>query len=335
MTRYLGMLLLLLLGACSSTGPVTFNETSETPHLVWPATPEISRIKFITAFKNAEDLGFEKNLFRRLLDLLTGSEEHSLSRPYTIAVNENRIAVADPDAAIVHLFELDSKSYRRIDHAGNHRLESPIGVSLAKNRLFIADSKLNKVFILNSSLKTLHMLKGFLRPTSLAFDPKLQRLYIADTLAHEVLVFDSDGNLIYKIGERGEQDLQFNFPSHLAFFDQRLFVNDTMNFRIQSFDNNGLHLKTFGKQGNASGYFTQSKGLALDSDGHIYVADALANRIQIFDQSGAFLLEFGGVGDAPGNFRMPSGLAIWDDKIFVADSYNQRIQVFQYLKVGN
>ncbi|MEW8416200.1 MAG: hypothetical protein AB2690_02955, partial [Candidatus Thiodiazotropha endolucinida] len=139
----------------------------------------------------------------------------------------------------------------------------------------------------------------------------------------------------YKIGERGEQDLQFNFPSHLAFFDQRLFVNDTMNFRIQSFDNNGLHLKTFGKQGNASGYFTQSKGLALDSDGHIYVADALANRIQIFDQSGAFLLEFGGVGDAPGNFRMPSGLAIWDDKIFVADSYNQRIQVFQYLKVGN
>ncbi|MCG8124525.1 MAG: hypothetical protein N0E55_11290 [Candidatus Thiodiazotropha taylori] len=30
---------------------------------------------------------------------------------------------------------------------------------------------------------------------------------------------------------------------------------------------------------------------------------------------------------------MPTGLAIWNDKIFVADSYNQRIQVFQYLKV--
>ncbi|MCU7933122.1 MAG: hypothetical protein KZQ90_20190 [Candidatus Thiodiazotropha sp. (ex Codakia rugifera)] len=335
MTRYLGMLVLLFLGACSSTGPETFNESSDTTHLVWPAAPEISRIKFITEFRSAEDLGFKNNFFRRILDLLTGSEEHTMSRPYTIAVNANRIAVADPDAAVVHLFEMDGKSYRKIDHAGINRLESPIGVSLADNRLFVADSKLNKVFVLNSNLKTLYVLEGFLRPTSLVFDPKLQQLYIADTLAHEVLVFDFDGNLLYKIGERGEQDLQFNFPSHLAFSDQRLFVNDTMNFRVQSFDNSSRHLYTFGKQGNASGYFTQSKGLALDSDGHIYIADALANRIQIFDQSGTFLLEFGSIGDTPGKFRMPSGLAIWDDKIFVADSYNQRIQVFQYLKVDN
>lgn len=333
MTRFLGMLLALLLVACSSTGPQTFDKPSDGTQLVWPATPEIARIKFITSFKDAEDLGLKKSFFRRIIDFFTGSEEHSLSRPYTIAVKDGRIAVADPDSAVVHLFEMDKESYRRIDHAGPHRLKSPIGVSLGNDRLFIADSKLNKVFVLNSSLKMLMVIENFQRPTSLAFDPTQERLYIADTLAHEVQAFDSDGNFLFKIGERGDQDIQFNFPSHLAFSKGRLFVNDTMNFRVQSFDSQARHLHTFGKQGDASGYFTQSKGLALDSDGHIYVADALANRIQIFDQTGTFLLEFGGTGDEPGNFRMPSGLTIWDDKIFVADSYNQRIQVFQYLKV--
>ncbi|QYZ65595.1 MAG: hypothetical protein HPY30_06105 [Gammaproteobacteria bacterium (ex Lamellibrachia satsuma)] len=335
MTRRWSFLLALLLGACATTGPDTLPKSGETPHMVWPAAPEQPRIELIASFSSAEDLGLRKSFFRRILDFLAGSDDRRLSRPYAVAVNSEKVAVADPDTATVHLFELQKKSYQQIDRAGKQLFASPIGVALGGDKLFVADSDLNKVFVLDSRLETLQVLEDFQRPTSLAFDPVRQRLYVTDTLAHEVHVFDQDGGLLFKIGKRGEQDMQFNYPSHLAFANDRLFVNDTMNFRIQIFDPDGHHLITFGKHGDASGYFSQSKGVVADSDGHVYIADALANRVQIFDQNGSFLLEFGNGGDAPGAFHMPSGLATWNDKIYVADSYNQRIQIFRYLKASD
>ncbi|MES9833372.1 MAG: 6-bladed beta-propeller [Candidatus Thiodiazotropha sp. DIVDIV] len=333
MTRPLIVAFVLVLNACSSAGPLVLSRPSDLSHLVWPAAPEVSRIEFLTVFSTPTDLGIEKSFFRKVIDLFTGSEEQHLTRPYSVAVYDKKIAITDPDAAKVHIYQLDSQSYTNIDSIGNYTLESPIGTAIDSDRLFIADSILSKVFILNDSHEIVEVLDNFSRPTSLAINPDLRHLYIADTLAHQIQVYDYDGNFIFKIGQRGEGNREFNYPSHLAFSNDRLIVNDTMNFRIQIFDVNGLDIHTFGKQGDASGFLTQSKGLTADSDGHIYIADALANRIQIFNQNGDFLLEFGKTGDDPGEFRMPSGITIWDDKIFVADSYNQRIQVFQYLKV--
>ncbi|MCG7965543.1 MAG: 6-bladed beta-propeller [Candidatus Thiodiazotropha taylori] len=333
MSRLILLTVFLFLTACSSTGPVTFEPAKEGQRIVWPSAPEPARIEFITAFSNAQDLGIEKSIFSKLLDLFTGADEQNLARPYALAVFENRLAIADPDAAAVHLYDLNKQSHNRIERVGESQLESPISVAIDNQRLFIADSKLNKVFVLDSSNQLQHTIDGLERPTSLSLNPSQQQLFIADTLAHKVLAYDLVGNYLFKIGERGENNLEFNYPSHLASSDKKLFVNDTMNFRVQVFDSDGQHRSTFGKQGDASGYLTQSKGIAVDSDGHIYIADALANRVQIFTQNGEFLLEFGNTGRQPGEFQMPTGLAIWNDKIFVADSYNQRIQVFQYLKV--
>ena len=38
-----------------------------------------------------------------------------------------------------------------------------------------------------------------------------------------------------------------------------------------------------------------------------------------------------GQGSAAGELLLPAGLYIRDDRIYVADSYNRRVQVFQYL----
>ena len=55
---------------------------------------------------------------------------------------------------------------------------------------------------------------------------------------------------------------------------------------------------------------------------------------KIFDPKGRYLLAFGGQGGKAGNFWLPSGLFIARDRIYVADSYNQRVQVFQFLGGG-
>ena len=70
----------------------------------------------------------------------------------------------------------------------------------------------------------------------------------------------------------------------------------------------------------------------MDSEGHIYVTDAAFNNFQIFDQEGRLLLWIGGAGREPGQFYIPSGLYVdKSDRIYVTDTFNRRIQVFQYL----
>ncbi len=61
--------------------------------------------------------------------------------------------------------------------------------------------------------------------------------------------------------------------------------------------------------------------------------DALFDNIQIFDAEGRLLMAFGRPGSDYGEFWLPSGLFIdSNDRIYVSDSYNKRIQVFQYMK---
>jgi hypothetical protein len=42
-------------------------------------------------------------------------------------------------------------------------------------------------------------------------------------------------------------------------------------------------------------------------------------------------LAFGHKGGQAGEFLMPTGVTIFDDRIYVADSLNRRVQVFQYV----
>jgi len=327
--------IVILTGSCATTISKPAVEENETVNIIWPKAPEKARIKFVKQISSPEDLGLHKSFARKLRDALVGGDDRRMTRPYAVAANSSWVAVADPGAAVVHVFDTARKTYQQLADAGDYNFVSPIGVAVADERLYIADSELNKVFILNHRFKLLSTVENFQRPTSLVLDPVHNRLYVADTLAHEIKVFDRDGEELFTIGERGEADGQFNYPSHLAFADDRLFVNDTMNFRIQIFSSEGHHLGTFGKHGKGSGQFTQPKGVTVDSMGHVYVADALSNRVQLFDQDGTFLLDFGRAGDGPGAFQMPTGLAMWNDLIYVADSFNNRVQVFQFLREEN
>jgi DNA-binding beta-propeller fold protein YncE len=57
--------------------------------------------------------------------------------------------------------------------------------------------------------------------------------------------------------------------------------------------------------------------------------------VQVFDREGQLLYYFGQKGTGFGEFRLPAGLYIdRDDRVFVVDSYNARVQVFQYHGLG-
>ena len=67
-----------------------------------------------------------------------------------------------------------------------------------------------------------------------------------------------------------------------------------------------------------------------DSRGNYYVSDELNHRIQKFDSNGTFLASYGSYGSGNGQFAVQQGLSIdAQDRLYVADTYNNRIQVFQ------
>jgi sugar lactone lactonase YvrE len=73
------------------------------------------------------------------------------------------------------------------------------------------------------------------------------------------------------------------------------------------------------------------KGISFDSEGHLYVVDGLWGIVQVFDRQGQLLYYFGQRGSGLGDFQLPTGLQIDNnDRIYVVDSFNRRIEVFHY-----
>lgn len=297
--------------------------------LVWPEPPAPARIRYLKALIPTT-AGRKRSLLARFWNVLTGGrEEAAMTQPYGLAMDTlDRLYVADTFGQAVHVFDLRNGRYSSIRVEG----ESLIGVAVLGDRLLVTDSTGGRLICLTLEGKRLWTLgreAGFDRPTGLAATG--DRVYVVDTLAHRVVVVSATGAVLGRFGSHGGEPGQFNFPTNIAVGpDGRLYVTDSMNFRVQIFDPSGKFLSLFGHLGDGSGDFSRPKGIGIDSDGNIYVVEGLHDVVQIFDEKGQFLLAFGGSGTGDGEFWLPAGLAIHDDRIYVSDSSNRRVQVFDY-----
>ena len=82
-------------------------------------------------------------------------------------------------------------------------------------------------------------------------------------------------------------------------------------------------------EGEAPGQFNNPEGMTVDDKGRLWIADTKNHRIQQFGIDGTFVGVLGKVGSGPGELSNPTGVVCRGDKIYVADSGNGRIQVFQ------
>lgn len=325
--------LAVVLVACAPATPRHESQVS----LVWPEEiTERPRIAYVRAFSRAEEFGIARGFFQRLADLILGPSESRLVHPMSVVAVNGVVYVGDPGAQGVHRFDPVAARYDLIGTEGNGPLPSPVGLARGGNgEVYVTDSVLAQVFVIRPGARTATpvALPKMGQPTGIALDPKSGRLYVVDTAAHCVNVFDGDGSHSSHIGQRGTGDGEFNYPT-LIWRDSegRLYVTDSLNFRVQVFDREGRFIRKFGKAGDGTGDFMRQKGVATDHYGHVYIVDGLSSALQIFNQQGRLLLSVGEPGSAPGEFWLPTGIFIGeDDTIYVADSFNRRIQVFRYI----
>lgn len=317
---------------------------------VWPGTPEVPRYRFEGQLTGEDNFrpqeGYRPGVGKRVLHWLVGlgPDSHTrrqvLDRPQTGMVGEDgRIYVTDIGRRAVFVFDETSGEMQIWEQAGEGNFISPIGIAPGfADDILVADSGLGYIVRLDKAGKYLGALGGDVleRPTGLARDPQSNLLYVADTGQNQVKVLDDQGIVSQVIGGPGKEPGKFNGPTHLSFRDGKLYVSDTLNARIQILNitsGQGIsQVDVIGQRGLYVGNLTRPKGVTVDEDGNVYVVESYYDHLLVFDQNGQYLMPIGGSGGNIGQFFLPAGA--WSDsrgRVFIADMFNSRVVILQYL----
>lgn len=220
-----------------------------------------------------------------------GGAPGEFESPNSIAVNKDRIFVADHRLGSIQILDKDGKFLDRIDGTN-------VGAGFA--------------------------------PVAVAVDDQ-GKIYASNIALHMIHVFSPEGRHLLSFGGGGDGDGFLNYANGLAVdAEGKVYVADSNNARIQVFDSQGKFLLKIGGIGSNVNMVVP-RGLALDSAGRIYTADALGHKVFVFDNKGTPLFDFAGRGIDNGQLNFPNSLAIdRQGRILVADKGNNRVVVFGY-----
>jgi hypothetical protein len=157
------------------------------------------------------------------------------------------------------------------------------------------------------------------------FDPHginidhLDRVWIVDRDAHQVLCFSSDGALLSSLGERHTPHwcAPFNHPTKVAVSaDGEIYVADGYgNGQIHRFDAEGGFLASFGEIGHRHGAFMTPHSLLVDRNDRVLVCDRENDRVQVFDRDGRWLASWVGLSRPMDIFEQVDGTFLVTDRV--------------------
>ena len=210
-------------------------------------------------------------------------------------------------------------------------------------------------------------LTGFNWPRDVTINEVTGMVWVADTKNNRVTQFTRNGTATGRVyGHLGSDNASLHWPYGIASIGQDVVIADTFNNRVERLNAsgltvawiaNGLHaprdvtvangvvyvadsqgnrvVKLDGATGKPIGSFGglhSPQGIAVSGTGTIWVADTASNRLVEFAADGTMLQTLGALGGATGTahgeFNHPTHLEIYGGKLYVADEYNDRIEVF-------
>jgi len=137
-------------------------------------------------------------------------------------------------------------------------------------------------------------------------------------------ISDGDNNQIVQTGLDGSiQQIKTGFrrPMHIAYHQDKLYVpeygNDSIAI-IKQKQNTFLSVDVA---------LDAPAGIAFSETGHIAIADFYNHQIQLKSDRGWKTIGKKGR-NAPAEFHYPTDVHFADDELYVADAYNNRVQVF-------
>lgn len=301
-----------------------------TGDIFWPPPPDKGRLQYIGEI-DCTQLEAKSGFLGKIKKLFAGKDEsEEVSLPFDIVTENEYIYLTCQNIPALIKINRSNNNFKYISNK-EYPLVYPISLCKGdKGEIYITDVEQKAVFKFQDDEIKPFITTGLNRPTGIASIFGKNRLYVVDTGDHSLKIYDLNGNFLKKVPGDNNEPI-FYYPTFITKDGDNILINDALNYSIKRFDVDGNFISSFGMEGNGPGTFSRPKGLAIDSDEHIYVVDNLVDNFQIFDKEGKLLLVVGSRGHLEGQFWSPAGIDIKNDTLFIADTFNNRIQILLYL----
>ena len=118
-----------------------------------------------------------------------------------------------------------------------------------------------------------------------------------------------------------------NEPYGITFNSRgEMIISEWGGHQISVFDMRGKKIQIFGSHGSSPEQMDHPGGIAIDDADNIYVSSF--HKLQKFTSSGELIKCVGQRGSKEREFNVPHGVTLYDNRVYVCDCYNHRIQVF-------
>ena len=215
--------------------------------------------------------------------------------------------------------------------------EAPVEVPSSPSPvIYVGDDSNGSVRVFNhDSISELGSGNGeFLRPNGIAVTAE-QAVYVVDSKANQVKVYDGAGVFQFTFGSQGSGDGQFNYPIDIVVNEtlSELYITDFWNERIVVFDLSGSWQRNIATPLNDGGdpaYFRPS-GLGIDYAGNLYVVDNSLSCVVIIDNLGGLIDIIGYYSGQywTGDLELPLDAAADNERIYVTSGQERVIKIFE------
>ena len=117
------------------------------------------------------------------------------------------------------------------------------------------------------------------------------------------------------------------WPYYMAISDTELFVTESDAYRYTVLNMLGKRVLTVGSEGKPPFGNGHPRGIATDGDGSVFIA-SVDHKLWKFSRRGELVKSIGKRGGNAGEFDYPWGVRYRNHQVYVCDSDNARVQVF-------
>ena len=304
--------------------------------LVWPAPPEVARVRFVSSLATEADIGRKESFMRRVRRAVVGgSVEGTLrvQRPYDVfAWQPERIYVSDGLTQALLLFDRTRREAELVGLDVPGGLQKPAGIGPGPaGGLMVADQGGRRAVQLDSAGHFVRTFGGphlLVNPVDAAADTATGLVYVVDSYLHQVVVFDAGGEVVRRLGR---QDVEAKALAQAAEQPARPTHETPGGGTSESVGPHRAQTRdALNNRGEGEGEFKYPYSVAVAGDGTVYVSDQMNFRVLAFDRGGSFLRQIGEVGTQPGQFARPKGVAVdAGGRLYVVDAAFNNVQIFE------
>lgn len=202
------------------------------------------------------------------------------------------------------------------------------------------ENVLDRPYTVGIPADDLDPLVDVVRILPLGAGPEHEGFLFLERGAHRLRAVGVDGRERFRIGGKGREPGQLNFPADVALDAQgRIFVVDTDNHRIQRFGPDGAFQREWGGRGAFPGLLAAPSSIDIVGD-RVYVTEELNHRVSVFDLNGRFLYQWGMHAVVPrqgeGRIHYPRSIDVSADgtRAVVCEPFERRVQYFTLFPGG-